>query len=192
MKAETIRLRLVGTKRLIMHCGRMADPLDPISRELERLTSKRMKTEADHEQIARVEWHGSLWLDCGRPCLPADALMSCFVGAARSRGRAAQARAGLVVEQHAQLIYDGPKDMDALWEDPRFRLRASVKVNSGRSRTMRTRPCFNDWSAEFTAYFLPTLLNRDQIIETYALAGYTKAVGDWRPQNGTFLVEPVE
>ena len=29
MQRETIRLRVTGNKRLLMHCGRLADPLDP-------------------------------------------------------------------------------------------------------------------------------------------------------------------
>jgi hypothetical protein len=39
---------------------------------------------ADHEAISRTEWFGGLWLDGGEPCLPAEALMATFVGAASS------------------------------------------------------------------------------------------------------------
>ncbi len=149
-----------------------------------------MKTEADHEAIGRFEWHGSLWLDHGLPCLPAEALMATFVKAAATRKRGPQARAGLVVGDNAQLHYDGPRDMDELWERPEFRLRVPVRVGIN-SRTMRTRPCFADWSAEFTAMYMPNLLNRDEVTETFAIAGFTQAIGDWRPQNGTFSVEAV-
>ena len=45
MDIETIRFRITGQKRLIMHCGRLADPLDPITKDLARLTSKSPKTE---------------------------------------------------------------------------------------------------------------------------------------------------
>lgn len=190
MNAEATRLRITGTKRLIMHSGRLADPLDPITKALARLTSKRQKTEADHEEISRVEWNGGLWLHDGKPCIPAEALMATFVEAARSRKRGPQAEAGLVVEQHALLDYEGPTDLDELWEDKQFRLRVGVNVHG--SRTMRTRPVFNDWSVEFTAHFLPTLLNRDEIRETYELAGFLKGLGDWRPQNGTYVVETIE
>src|SRR3954452_6575932 len=190
MKAEPIRLRLVGTKRLIMHCGRLADPLHPISKDLARLTGKRAKTEADHEEIGRVEWNGGLWLDGGKPAVPAEALMATFVEAARLRRRTMQAEAGLVVYHNAALIYDGPDDMDQLWEDERFRFRAGVVVHG--NRTMRTRPVFNDWALEFTAHYLPTLLDRDQIHEIYANAGFTRGLGDWRPQNGTLEVEMID
>ncbi|MET4198642.1 hypothetical protein [Bradyrhizobium sp. LA6.12] len=190
MKAESIRLRLVGTKRLIMHSGRLADPLDPITKELARLTSKRSKTEADHEEIARVEWNGGLWLDGGQPCIPLDALMATFVQAAKSRRRTMQAEAGLVVDHNAALRYDGAHDMDELWRDKRFKLRLGVNVHG--ARTMRTRPVFNDWSVEFTARYLPTLIDRDEVYDTYLLAGFTRGLGDWRPQNGTFEVEIID
>jgi hypothetical protein len=43
-----------------MHSGRLADPLDLITQDLARLTAKRPKTTADHKQISKVEWFGSL------------------------------------------------------------------------------------------------------------------------------------
>ncbi|MEH2482278.1 hypothetical protein V1282_005635 [Nitrobacteraceae bacterium AZCC 2146] len=54
--------------------GRLADPLDPVSRDLAQITGKRMKTAADHFEIARIEWHGGLWLKNGSPCIPAEPL----------------------------------------------------------------------------------------------------------------------
>jgi hypothetical protein len=42
MDSESVTLRLVGTKRLLMHSGRLADPLDEASKALGRLTSKRI------------------------------------------------------------------------------------------------------------------------------------------------------
>lgn len=191
MEFENIKFRITGTRRLLMHSGRLADPLDEVAKGLAKLTSKRLKTEADYEAIGRTEWHGSLWLDGGFPCLPAEALMATFVKAAGSRKRGPQARAGLVVRENARLEYDGPRDMDELWELQEFRLRVPVRVGVN-SRTMRTRPCFQDWSAMFTAMYMPTLLNRDEVVDTFANAGFTQAIGDWRPQNGTFSVEVIE
>lgn len=190
MDAESITLRLVGTKRLIMSSARMSDPLDPAAKALARLTSKRMKTIADHEEIARIEWNGCLWLDAGRPCIPAEALAATFVAAAKTRRRKDAARAGLIVESNAPLEYAGPGDLNELWSLPEFRLRAAVKIR-GSSRTMRTRPCFPDWSVTFTAHYLASLWNRDDVIEIYRLAGFATGLGDWRPANGTFSVDEV-
>lgn len=191
MKVEEIKLRLVGTRRLIMHAGRLADPLDPITKNLAKLTKKRAKTEADHLAIGKAEWFGGLWLNDGEPCIPAETLMAVFVGAARTRSRGAEASAGLIVAAHAPLKYVGPRKPEELWEDENFRLRVPVRVKGG-SRTMRTRPVFTDWSVEFTASYLPSLLNHEEVVETYGIGGFMKAIGDWRPQNGTFSVEEIK
>jgi hypothetical protein len=189
LECENIDLRLVGTKRLLMHNGQLADPLADTTKALARLTGKRAKTEADHVEIARVEWNGGLWLDGGRPCIPAEALIATFVGAAKTRKRGEEARAGLVVTENGILDYVGPRNMDELWRDPAFRLRTGVRVRG--ARTMRTRPRFDDWSVRFTARYLPSVLDREEVVELYRIAGFLKGIGDWRPINGAYEVEVI-
>jgi hypothetical protein len=43
-----------------MHSARLADPLDELKIDIDRLTKKRDKTIADHQQIAKMEWYGGL------------------------------------------------------------------------------------------------------------------------------------
>jgi hypothetical protein len=191
MQRETVRLRVTGTKRLLMHSGRLADPLDPIAQDLARLTSKRPKTIADHKQISKVEWFGSLWLHDGVPCIPAEAIMAAFIGGAKVLKRGPQAAAGLAVEHDALLVYDGPADVDELWESREFFFRAGVKVGVN-SKTMRTRPCFEDWHAEFSVSYLPSIIDREHLIQALEQAGVRRGLGDWRPQNGTFEVKQIE
>jgi hypothetical protein len=186
---ETIRLRITGTRPLLMHAGRLADPLDPISVDLARITAKRPKTNADFAEIGRREWFGSLWLDEGRPCIPAEALEATFIDAARSRRRAQPARAGLMIANHAALEYDGPQTIDELWRDERFRLRHAVRVGS--AKMMRTRPRFAEWAAEFEVTFLKSLIDDREIVELYAVAGFAVGIGDWRPRYGKFTVAEV-
>ena len=186
MIGEMITIRICGTRPLLMHSGRLADPLDPITQDLARITAKRPKTIADHEEIARREWHGSLWLDGGRPCIPAEALEASFAEAARSRRRQRQARAGFLVTEPALLEYQGPDTVEQLWQDSRFRLRHAVRVNQ--ARMMRTRPRFAIWAAEFNATFLASLLSRTEILELFAIAGFSVGIGDWRPKYGRFEV----
>jgi hypothetical protein len=191
MQRETIRLRITGNKRLLMHCGRLADPLDPIAQDLARLTSKRPKTIADHKMISKVEWFGGLWLSDGAPCIPAEALMAAAVGGAKALKRGPQAAAGLSVEQDALLVYDGPTDVDQLWDSGEFFFRCGVKVGMN-AKTMRTRPCFKDWYADFTASYLPSVIDREHVVQALAQAGVRRGLGDWRPQNGTFEVRQIE
>jgi hypothetical protein len=60
MAVLKITLRLVGVGPMLMHSSRLADPLDPQSKALSKVTSKRHKTDADHHRIAELEWFGSL------------------------------------------------------------------------------------------------------------------------------------
>jgi hypothetical protein len=186
---DVLSARIVGVAPLLMRSARFADPLDEYSLELERLTRKRIKTMADHEQIAKVEWFGGLWTDGGRPCIPGDAVEAALVAAARTRKAGGTARAAILCPRNVPIEHDGAADLNALWSDTRFRLRASVRVN-GR-RTMRTRPKFEVWAAALDLHFLPTLLNRNDVLELLRIAGDRIALGDWRPRFGRFTVEPM-
>lgn len=191
MNRSSIRLCITGTKRLIMHSGRLADPLDPITQDLARLTSKRPKTLADHQQISKVEWFGGLWLRDGAPCIPGEALTAAFVGGAKVLKRGPQAAAGVSVDHDAPLLYEGPKNVDELWETGKFSFRCAVKVGIN-SKTMRTRPCFNEWQAVLTVSYFPSIIDGEHVVQALAMAGIRRGLGDWRPQNGTFEVKKLE
>lgn len=184
---ETIDLRFVGVSPLLMRNGRLADPLDPHAIQLAAITGKRMKTNADHEKIAEIEWYGSLWLHKKKPCLPSEVIEAVFVNGAKFKKKGPAARSGLLVEAPAMLEFDGPSDLGEMWDDPSFRKRAGVRVRD--ARTMRTRPRFPKWSAEVKASFLTTVLNRDEVIDFFRIAGALVGVGDWRPKYGKFTVE---
>jgi hypothetical protein len=186
---DVLKARITGVAPLLMRSARFADPLDEYSVELERLTRKRLKTKADHEQIAKVEWFGGLWTDGGRPCIPGDAVEAALVAAARTRKAGVTAKAGILCPGNVIIEHDGASDLTELWSDARFRLRVSVKVN-GR-RTMRTRPKFEKWAADIHLQFLPTLMDRSDVLELLQIAGDRIALGDWRPRFGRFLVEPL-
>lgn len=183
-------MRLTGLRPLLMHAGRLCDPLDPIARDLARLTGKRKKTVADHEEISRVEWFGGLWLNGGVPCIPGEAIEATFLAGARMQRRGPQAAAGIAVDSPVRLHYDGPADVDELWSSKRFRLRVPVRVGS--ARTMRTRARFDTWNVEFTASYLPSLLSKNLIMEIFTLSGFARGLGDWRPKFGRFSAESLD
>lgn len=190
MSVEKLRIRLKGERPLLMHSSRLADPLDPIKVDLDRLTKKRDKTIADHEQIARVEWHGGLWLSDGKPCIPSEAIESAFVAASKTRRKGKQAKAGFCCPTSPLLQYDGPRDLPSLWDDKAFRFRFPVNVND--AKVMRTRPRFASWHVVAEVEFLPSLLNPGEVIEIFEVAGMREGLGDWRPKFGKFSVIRLE
>ena len=187
MQAEPLRVRLTGERPLLMHSSRLADPLDPITVELDRLTHKRDKTAADHEHVARVEWHGGLWLRDNKPCIPAEAIESAFVAAAKTRRKGTQAKAGFSCTIAPFVEYDGPADLSSLWSDKAFRFRYPTTVNG--AKVMRTRPRFPNWQVTVDVEFFPSLLNRKEVLEILEVAGFLKGLGDWRPKFGRFSVK---
>jgi hypothetical protein len=189
VSTQRIVLHLMSAGPLLMRSSRLADPLEPITQQLAAVTSKRMKTVADFKRIAELEWHGSLWLHKGKPCLTPEALEAAFIEGAKTRKRGRIARAAFAVEAPAILEHDGPSTLGAMWNDKDFRLRAMVRIR-GDSMTVRTRPRFPRWSARVTATFLTTMLNRDEVVEYFRVAG-SLGIGDWRPKYGKFVVDEV-
>jgi len=190
MSAETLRIRLTGERPLLMHSARLADPLDPITVELARLTGKRDKTTADHEQVSKVEWHGGLWLRDNKPCIPSEAIEATFIAAAKTRRKGRQAKAGFLCNVSPLLEYEGPADLASLWNDKAFRFRFPVSVNN--SKVMRTRARFPTWHVTAEVEFLPSLLNRNDVLEIFEIAGFREGLGDWRPKFGKFSVTPIQ
>jgi hypothetical protein len=190
MSAEQIHFEIEGIRPLLMHSSRLVDPLDDITIDLKRLTAKRDKTAADHEEIARTEWFGGLWLNEGQPCIPAEAIESAFIAAAKSKRKGKAGKAGFLCADPAMLHYDGSRDVEELWTDRRFRFR--YPVNMAGSRTMRTRARFPTWRATVIAEFLPTVLNRRDVIEILEIAGSREGLGDWRPKFGRFTVKVLD
>ena len=69
-----------------MHSDRASDPLSREAQWLSEISGRRDKTEADIVELARREFHCSLYLDpAGRPTVPVGNVYSCPYAAARRR-----------------------------------------------------------------------------------------------------------
>lgn len=184
MNYKQLRFRITGVAPLVQHNGRLANPLDPIAKQMKRVSGKRQKTDADFEELARLEFLGGLYLSDGAPCIPGELIEATLVEAARKAKRGQQAKAGVLSVGNFPLEYEGPKTPDELWADERFRLVVGVKVQ--RNKVMRTRPIFRDWAAEISVDFMPDQLNRSEVEEMVRTAGQIIGIGDWRPKFGRF------
>jgi len=187
---EPLNFQIVGVAPLLMHNGRLADPLDNIVRQIKEVSGKRHKTDADHEEMARLEWLGSLYLHDGEPCIPSDVLEAALIGrgsAARKQKMGKQAAAGLMVFDNAPLEYEGPRDPHEMWKMEEFRFRCRVKI--GQASVMRTRHIFKDWAANVTVMYNPDVINSDDVKLWMDIAGAEVGLMDWRPKYGRFEVK---
>jgi hypothetical protein len=184
---RSVKVKLIGASPLLMHSSRLVNSLDPLTKELRKISKKRGRTDADTEYMARLEFVGGLWLDAGAPCIPGEAIETAFVQAARKSKRGSQARAGILAPDNWSLRYDGPRSAQELWDDERFRFIVPVRV--GTSRLMRTRAVFRNWEAEGVLNYLDDQFDEADVIEILQTAGRIIGVGDWRPRFGRFEVE---
>jgi hypothetical protein len=185
MAYQTLPFRLISAAPLLCHNGQLADPLNDLARQMKKISGKRNKTDTDLEELARLEWYGSLYLDDGRrPCLPGEVLEAAFVEAAKRQRRGKQAQAGILCPSNYLLEYDGPVNLDELWERPEFRLTVRVRVKQ--NRVMRPRPRFPTWAATIEVQYDPALLNANEVREIVQRTGSEVGLGDWRPRFGRF------
>lgn len=198
---QSRELTIKGTSPLIMHNGRLADPLDPFSKEMKRLSGKRKKTDEDMAVMAVMEWCGGLYHSEGDieiadgmvkwgngiiPIVPAALIEACIAEGAKKSKLGKQAKAGVIVNDDVPLKYKGPTDMNQLMSDARFASRKQARVQQ--NRIMRTRPIFREWSCTFKVEFDPEVMNWEQVLEATIQAGRYVGLGDWRPKHGRFEV----
>lgn len=181
----TLTLKVIGATPMLMHSDRFADPLDPLTKAHKALTSKRKKTDDDHEAIARSEYIGGLYYDdVNGVHVPGANFKSCLVEAAKLNKLGTEfKRSLLVIDECIPLQYDGPKTPETLANDPRFVLAKSVKV--GTARLMRHRPRFPaGWSFVASIEYDESRIDPSELQTVLANAGRYIGLGDWRPATG--------
>ncbi len=184
---EPMEVRIVGESPLMLHNGLLADPMNENAKEMKRISSKRKKTDEDYEELAHAEFMGGLYVnEAGRVVVPGVNIESAMVEAAKKLRLGKQAKAGIYCDGDWVLEYDGPKDVEALFRDGRFRDSRGVRVQQ--SRVQRTRPIFRSWALTFTLHYDAALLNREQVDEMLRIAGPQIGLCDFRPKFGRFRV----
>lgn len=197
---ETMKVKWIGTRPMLMHNERLADPLNEHAKALASLTSAKgaaTKTEAHCAEKSRVEWEGGLYYDDETgPYVPAWNILACIKEGARmkKRGKEVDRAVEILDIDRVPLLYDGPRDLEGMWSAGLY-LRVGV-TSGGGGRVQRTRPQFPRWSLAFDLVFDPSRFSRDGLVESMADAGMYVGIGDWRPSSpkkggryGKFRVE---
>lgn len=192
---EQISVKIKGITPTCQHNGQLADPLNKWSKAMKAITGKgKKKTDEDIAELSRLEWMGSLYADGVSPGLvitgqigwPGDNLEALIRSAAKATKQGKDVQRGILVDGFFPMEYAGPKDIDKLFADERFRMVNGVKV--GAARVMRTRPMFPEWSLEFVIDYLPNQLNKADIEGFIEYAGINVALSDRRPKYGRYEV----
>jgi hypothetical protein len=185
-----IVIDVVGTSPLLMHNPRMVDPEFEINRQLKPLTKKTKKTDEDLRQIGMLEWYGGMYDVDGVVVQPTSKLRKCLINAGRisKQGKSIE-RALSFLDLNVPLIYEGPKDINALFADKRYTSRLSVGIGS--KRVMRVRPQFPQWGLSIKGLFIEDAgINFDEFERIAELAGLSEGIGDNRVNGyGRFTIK---
>jgi hypothetical protein len=189
-----VRMNITGSTALLMHNARLSDPLDPITKRLKEVSSKRTKTDDDQERMARIEFEGGLYFDeAAGPYIPGINIHRCLVEAAKLNKLGRHVERGVIaLDEVCPVGYHGPRAIDEMWADKNFVSRLSVGVTT--SRVMRTRPMFRTWVTEADFLVDNGQIDLPTFTEIAEKAGVMIGLGDYRPRFGRFeaVVEKIE
>lgn len=200
---KTLNRTLTGISPILLHNGRLANPLDPMSKAMKEVSAKKKKTDDDHKLMSDIEWLGSIYtaseinvtirgynvaVKCDGPvCIPGDNISSMLALAGAKSRRKQAFTAGVLVDGDFPLQYSGPSTLAELFAKPAYRYIKGCRI--GQSRVMRTRPIFRSWSLQIAIQYLSDLLNPNEVDEALTLAGAQIGLCDYRPRYGRFSVQ---
>ncbi len=191
-EATMLTLKLTGTKPMLMHNGRLANPLDPHTRAVAAISKKRNKTDKDLAELAQLESRGSMWeTPDGLLGVPVEAVWRCLWDSAKAFKLGEDVKRAIIptLEIAPLLIGGSVQKCDTYLADAPGRLSyRSVVIN--RRRTMRARPIIPvGWEVTVSMEILTDVLEPEKLVPVIQRAGRLTGIGDWRPIWGTFTAE---
>lgn len=193
-----LKLHLIGTKKLLMHNGRLANPLDPYTRSIKQISKKRSKTDADLNEMVRLESRAAMYeTSDGMLGLPTQNIWRSIFDAAKAYKLGEPCKRALLVTDVTEVnpIHLSGELLKAdtyLDEDVDERL-LYVSARVGTGRVMRARPVVPaGWQVMVTLQLLEEELQPSLLTPVYERAGQFVGVGDWRPVYGTYELKVAE
>jgi hypothetical protein len=187
---KTVRVEIRGIQPLLMKSGRGVDPTDPLVKRIKAITSKRKKTDSDILQLDRLEFECGLYWDenQARVYVPDFNIVGLIRDGAKANRRGKEMSAGVEpAEERVPLVYDGPKDIDGLYEAG-FVDRRMVKNKGSGGSVMRVRPRFKAWGLSFSLLVDDQVATLADVRSALENAGLRVGLGDFRPRFGRFEV----
>ena len=192
---KKINVKIHGIRELLMNSNQGVNPRNRYAKEIKVLTAKRKRTDADVDELLHLKWLSGLYFDeTVGVCIPSQNVEAMIREAAKTlrKGSIAKQISAIVVEPvNIPLIYDGPKDPDALWNDPIGKY-ADIRVGRIKQASVTLcRPRFNRWDLEFTIKYDETKFGHDELVSLLELAGHDVGLCDYREKYGHFDVVEV-
>jgi hypothetical protein len=186
-------LKLTGTRPLIMHNGRLSNPLDEYTQAVAAISKKRNKTLEDYRELAQLEMRGGMYETPGGMLgFPAENVWKSIREGATAYKLGRDVDRALRFDPDICLLHtpEGPVSCEEYMQR-REALYYVPVVISGR-RTMRARPkVASGWTAEVGFRLDESVLPLSRLRPCLARAGEYVGVGERRPAYGRYTVGKV-
>jgi len=183
-----LTLTVKGTRPLITHNIRLANPLDPHTRRLGELIHQKKKTDELIVKIMLAEQRAGYYeTEDGLVALPTENVFASLLEAARTLklGRQLEKALRFNGEAMSPLKIDGrtckPDDHMKLDQSLYY-----VPVGNKGNRVMRARPKMDVWESTHTFELDEGLLNQNELKQIAEIAGRDIGLCERRPRFGTF------
>jgi hypothetical protein len=186
---EKIKFKVKGLAPLMLHNERLANPMDPVTRELKKLTAVRKKTDETLAEIMKTEWLGGLYLnEEGNVAVPSDNVLASIKAGARKSKRGKDVESSLFAEEAFYAVdHDGPSTPEEMWAAGKYCDYRGVGVNG--KRIMRSRPIIRRWGLKVELTYDSEIIDVGDLQEWITVAGNQIGLCERRPKFGRFTAE---
>lgn len=183
---KTVKVIIEGSGPMLMHSDRTANPLNPQTKALKVVTSKRKKTDEDHYEIARLEFIASCYYN-GKWYLPSANIEAMLLASAKHFKMGTIIKQALIIPDDATFEFSDDKlKPEDLFHVDEYVDQRTVKISQ--AKNIRTRPIFNSWKSVFVCWLDTDKMNVEQLIQIIENAGKYVGIGDYRPRFGKFTI----
>jgi hypothetical protein len=195
----TVETTIKGIRPLIMHNGRMADPLNEYAQAKTKLKNgkKKITTDEFEKRMGEIDFDGSIyWSETIGLYLPSDNLQRMLLDGAK-RLREGRNMSAVIVDEEfgAPIITRGHDSIEELKANKSLWFRKACVI--GKSKVMCTRPMIpTGWTCTFKIAIDTEIISVETVEEILMIAGRKVGLGDWRPgapsvpgSFGMFIVE---
>jgi hypothetical protein len=174
---------------MLMHSDRLCNPLDPLKKQMSEISSVRKKQDEHFQKMAEIEFLASIYWDkdLGIYVPSSNVIASVYCALKKNKlGKSVKAvsLSDAIGFSIIEMKGKTPQDLLSVKSGDQLKHVHTKSVVIQRSRIMRTRALFPQWSCNVSGTLDVELLSVDQFKSALSTAGYEMGIGDWRPELG--------
>jgi hypothetical protein len=202
MAIRRFSIEVEGILPLLLSNNLCSDPLSRAAKNKKYFTSKKTKSDADHQNLRLIDWvYSGYWAKPGdveidrneneisfsgfeNLTLPSQNFARCLRNGATAFKLGKDINRALIVENESTIKYDGPKTAVEMLNHKKFFLTSPVvrmKVTN-----WVTRLVLPEWSLTYQVTVDDERVSADALERIIKAAGRFEGLGTWRPRYGRF------